>query len=215
MLGVLSPGDVAIDVGAFKGGYTYWMRRAVGAEGAVVAFEPQPLAAAMLRRYASAFRWSNVTIEECALSSASGTLALLVPGEGVTPAASLVGASLPPGPGRYDVTVDTLDRYLAAHPVPAPIRLMKVDVEGHELEVFRGAQRTLSEQRPAILFECEARHLWGVTMHQVFGHLRGLGYHGSFFDGGDLVDVARFDADARQVEGRRPYVNNFVFVPDR
>jgi hypothetical protein len=50
-------------------------------------------------------------------------------------------------------------------------------------------------------------------MHDVFGYLWSLGYQGAFLDGSELVDVARFDPGAHQVEGRRPYVNNFVFTP--
>ena len=67
MSGALRPGDLAVDVGAYKGGYTYWMRRAVGGEGRVLAFEPQPEAATMLRRYVAAFGWRNVGVAECAL----------------------------------------------------------------------------------------------------------------------------------------------------
>jgi FkbM family methyltransferase len=213
MLGVLLPGEIAVDVGAYKGGYTYWMRCAVGAEGGVVAFEPQPPAAAMLRRYVSAFAWTNVTVEECALSSETGTRPLLAPGDGPTPAASLVGVSLRPGAGRYAVGVETLDRYLAAHPPHARVALLKVDVEGHELDVFRGAGATLERHRPGILCECEARHLRGITMEDVFGHLRDLRYSGWFFRGRELLELSRFDPGAHQVEGRRPYTNNFVFLP--
>lgn len=212
MLGVLRPGEVAIDVGAYKGGYTYWMRRAVGDGGVVLAFEPQPVAAGMLRRYVSAFAWRNVAVAECALSSTQGSRELLVPGEGVTPAASLVGASLPPDPRRHAVVVDTLDDHLAAHPPPGRVALLKVDVEGHELDAFLGAQRTLVDDRPHILFECEARHLRGATPGDVFDHLRDRGYRGSFFERGELVDVTRFEASLHQVEGLRPYLNNFVFV---
>lgn len=214
MRDALRPGDAAVDAGAYKGGYTYWMRRAVGAGGAVFAFEPQPGAAAMLRRYVSAFRWTNVTVSEGALSSSVGTCTLLTPGDrGVSPAASLVGASLPPGARTLTVDVDPLDTWLERRSPGSRVALLKVDVEGHELEVFRGARRVLTEHRPHILVECEVRHLRDSSMGDVFGYLGGLGYRGAFFEGGDLVDVARFDADVHQVAGRRPYVNNFAFVP--
>lgn len=213
MLGVLRPGDVAVDVGAFKGGYAYWMRRVVGDQGTVLAFEPQPEAVSRLHRYVSAFAWANVNVVECALSAAPGDATLMVPGEGASPAASLIGASLPPVPRSYTVTVDTLDRYLAAHAPASRVRFIKCDVEGHELDVFRGAERTLREHRPSILFECEARHLHGVTMQDVFAHLNGLGYQGTFFWRGAIMDVVHFDVRVHQLEGRRPYANNFAFVP--
>ena len=213
MSSALHSGDLSVDVGAYKGGYTYWMRRGVGGEGRVLAFEPQPEAASMLRRYVAAFAWQNVSVVEVALSSAPGETTLLRPGEGPSPAASLVGASLPPGPRSFPVTVDTLDRCLAALAPGSRLRLLKCDAEGHELDVFLGARDTLREHRPVILFECEARHLLGGTVEDVFAHLAGLGYRGRFFWHGESVDVARFDARVHQVEGRRPYANNFVFVP--
>lgn len=207
----LALGDTAVDVGAYKGGYTYWMRRAVGDTGRVIACEPQPEAAELLRSYVSAFGWSNVEVIEAALSSAPGTQPLLRPGAGPSPAASLVGASLPPSPGRTEVRVDTLDRVLAGAARTSRVGLIKCDVEGHELDVLRGAESTLREHRPAILVECEVRHLRGHDMGDVFLHLEALGYRGSFSWGDEEVDVARFDPRVHQVAGRRPYVNNFRF----
>jgi FkbM family methyltransferase len=213
MTTMLGAGDTAVDVGAYKGGYAYWMRRVVGESGRVLAIEPQAEAASLLRSYVSAFGWSNVEVIEAALSSAPGTRALMRPvGAGLTPAASLVGASLPPSPRHTDVPVDTLDRILASRPDTGRVAFIKCDVEGHELDVFGGAHATLVEHRPAILVECEARHLQGHTMMDVFGHLAGMGYRGSFFWRGGQEDVARFDARVHQVEGAQPYANNFAFV---
>jgi FkbM family methyltransferase len=213
MTKMLGAGDTAVDIGAYKGGYTYWMRRTVGESGRVLAFEPQAEAASLLRSYVSAFGWSNVEVVEAALSSEPGTRALLRPVvSGPTPAASLVGASLPPSPRRIVVPVDMLDRILASRPDARRVAFIKCDVEGHELDVFRGAHATLIEHRPAILVECEARHLQGHSMTDVFGYLTEMGYRGSFFWRGGEEDVARFDARLHQVDGERPYVNNFAFV---
>ena len=214
MRSVLKPGDVAIDVGAYKGGYTYWMRRAVGESGLVLCFEPQPSMAAYLKRCVRDFGWTNVAVEELALSSAEGVRALYVPHRKASPGASLVGASLPTGSQGYQVRIGTLDRALEQWPREVPVRLIKCDVEGHELDVFLGARRTLETDRPFILFECEARHLAKHSMADVFGYLEGLGYAGSFFYGGERIDVGAFDVDRHQVEGRRPYGNNFLFTPE-
>jgi FkbM family methyltransferase len=211
MVARLAGGDTAIDVGAYKGGYTYWMRRAVGAHGLVLAFEPQPEAAYYLQSYVEAFGWANVLAIESAVSSAPGQRVLLRPGAGASPAASLEGVSLPPEPCGTAVMVDTIDRRLARHAAGRRLRFLKCDVEGHELEVFRGGESALREHHPAILVECEVRHLRGLTVHDVFAHLAWLGYRGSFFLGGRAEDVSRFDPSVHQVEGRRPYVNNFAF----
>jgi FkbM family methyltransferase len=205
--GALAPGDTAVDIGAYKGGYTYWMRRAVGPTGSVLAFEPQPELAAYLRGCVQDHGWSNVAVKEVALSSEPGVRTLLVPGRGPSPGASLVGASLPEDPRQVQVLVDTLDAVLEAQPPGRPPRLIKCDVEGHELAVFQGAAHTLRAHRPLLLFECEARHLRGHTMADLFCHLEELGYRGTFFRGGAQLDVADFDA-------ARHRGNNFVFLHD-
>ena len=68
MRDVLAPGDTAIDIGAYKGGYTYWMRDAVGGAGRVFAFEPQPDLRTRLERMIRAFAWENVSVHGVAVS---------------------------------------------------------------------------------------------------------------------------------------------------
>lgn len=214
MLAALRPGDTAVDAGAYKGGYTFWMRKAVGAAGHVLAFEPQPPLASYLRGCVDAFAWTNVRVDEAALSSEVGRRDLHVPADEPSPGASLVGASLPRGAARYPVRVDTLDRTLDEARFPRPVRLLKCDVEGHELDLFEGARRTLLADQPLLLFECEARHDPTRTVEDVFAYLGALGYAGFFFWKGERLGVDRFDAEVHQVQGRRPYGNNFVFVPE-
>jgi len=213
MRSVLRAGDVALDIGAHKGGYLYWMRHEVGDSGAVVAFEPQPELADYLRRCVRAHAWTNVEVVERALASEPGRRTLLRPGDAPSPAASLVGASLPPGASGAEVEVDTLDAFLARHPPRARLRLVKCDVEGAELEVLGGARDTLARHRPCLLVECEDRHAPSGSVRDVFRHLEAMGYRGSFFLDGERQPLGLFDATTHQVQGRRPYVNNFVFEP--
>jgi FkbM family methyltransferase len=213
MLAALRSGDLAVDVGAHKGGYTYAMRQAVGASGTVIAFEPQAELASYLRQCIRDFRWSNVVLVERALSRTPGRRQLWRPTHAPSPAASLDGASLPPGALGHEVEVDTLDVVLAELEPGRRVRFLKCDVEGHELDVFIGARDVLLEHRPLLLVECEARHAPERTVEDVFAHLAALGYRGSFFLRGERLDVARFEVARHQVERRRPYVNNFLFEP--
>lgn len=213
MSAALRPGDLAVDVGAHKGGYLYSMRRAVGPSGAVVAFEPQPELASYLRACVLDFGWTNVTVVERALSNSPGRQVLRRPAETPSPAASLGGASLQPGARELEVDVDTLDGALQGLHVERPLRFLKCDVEGHELQVLQGGARTLGAHRPLILVECEGRHAPQRRVEDVFAHLEGLGYEGSFFWHGERRPVAQFDAASHQVQRRRPYVNNFLFEP--
>jgi FkbM family methyltransferase len=210
----LAPGDVAVDVGAHKGAYTYWMRRAVGASGRVYAFEPQPSLAAGLRALAAGRGFDNVVVENLGLSSAAGMLTLNVPGGGPSPGASFEPGRAGESAGQsYPVPVTTLDAYFQG-PDRDRIRLLKCDAEGHELEVFRGGQGLLTEVRPCLLFECERRHRGSGSVDEVFRWLRALGYQGYFVDRAGPRDIADFDPRLHQADHEaRGYINNFLFLP--
>jgi len=207
----LSAGDCAVDVGAHKGAYTYWMRQAVGPKGKVFAFEPQPALAERLRSLVRARGYENVVVENLGLSSSAGTLRLNVPGDGTSPGASFEAGH---GAGQsYPVQVTTLDDYFDRQE-RSRVRLIKCDAEGHELEVFRGAERLLAEVRPCLLFECERRHRRSGRVDDVFDWLHGQGYVGFFIDRDGARDIAEFDAAKHQASQDAPdYVNNFLFLP--
>jgi FkbM family methyltransferase len=217
--GVLSPGDVVVDAGAYKGGYTLWMRNAVGPAGEVYAFEPQPELADFLRKAVTAFGWENVHVREAGLSSEGGERVLHAPVGGPSQSASLVVEH--EGARSYPVRLESLDSFFsrlealaegsAERGAGSRVSLIKCDVEGHELAVFQGAARLLEKHRPKLLFECEVRHVAPGRVHDVFRYLESFGYHGSFFHGGRLIDISHFDPSTHQVPGRLPYANNFVF----
>lgn len=205
LLATLRPGQRALDIGAHKGAYSYWMSKAVGSEGEVFAFEPQPELAA----YLAGLALPNLTVENLALSSAAGEGMLNIPGSGPSPGATLEtrrGAS-----GRQmAVRRTTLDSYFAARSGP-PVSLIKCDVEGHELAVLQGGAELLARDRPALILECEARHHAGDSIADVFAWLDRLGYRGSFFLRGSRLPLEQFDAVKHQRPGHKPYVNNFIF----
>jgi len=211
----LDPGDTAVDVGAHKGAYTYWMRRKVGQQGQVIAFEPQKGLADKLRRLVESSSYDNVEIENLGLSASAGTMTLNIPGEGASPSASFEDNPEGDESARgVSVTVSTLDQYFAARP-QSKIRLIKCDAEGHELEVFAGGEQLLSSQHPVLLFECEARHRKSGTVDEVFSWLTGLGYRGYYLGKDGLHDIAEFDQATHQAQpGGRGYINNFLFRKD-
>ena len=221
----LRPGQVAVDIGCHKGAYTYWMRRRVGPSGSVFAFEPQPGQVAYLREVFSAMRYDNVAIVPMAVSDVEGKLPLHVASDS-THGASLEAGSRERGAGSNNsgsplpaprsllVDVTTLDAFFAGRP-QGP-NFVKIDVEGHELAVLRGARQTLEMHRPTILVECEARHRPDGDVQPVFDFLQSLGYKGSFFTHGRRRPLADFDPNLHQAWDRiqhrlpRGYVNNFA-----
>ncbi len=213
---LIRPGDFVVDAGANKGAYLYWLRAFVNLNGTVLAYEPQPELAQYLQRVCSALGWHNVEVHGAALSDRSGKSTLHVPGNGVSPGASLESSVVQQGEGaRIQCLVDTLDHQLVGRP---PLKFLKVDVEGHELALFEGAVRTLGRDRPALLFECEARHLDKHTVDDVFAFLQSLGYQGYLLQRRALLPLDRFDLAVHQArKGDRfwnapGYFNNFLFL---
>jgi len=158
----LRPGSAFVDVGANIGIYTAWASRLVGAEGRVLAFEPVPATRSDLESVIRANRLQNVTVVAKALGAEPGEIALWV-----TPGASGLTTALLPTAGsgtasraqRVEVSVATLDDELARHNLVNPV-LIKIDVEGLEMAVLKGAMGVLASARPpAVVFETDATHL--------------------------------------------------------
>ncbi|MCE7993070.1 MAG: FkbM family methyltransferase [Roseivirga sp.] len=215
----IKEGDLALDVGAHKGGYLHWIRKAAGTTGKVVAFEPQPSLYEYLNNMISTYRLNNITLHHAGLSSKEGELRLFVPkAEGLTsPGATFEHRQDTSKGHSISVPVLQLDKTLKDR--KGPVRFIKMDVEGHELEVFKGGENILKQDRPRLIFECENRHLNNLTVEDVFAYLKGLGYKGFFFWKGELRPVDQFEAKQHQalagseIVDKKAYANNFVFEP--
>ncbi len=136
MARVLRPGMVAADVGANLGYYTVLMAEAVGADGLVFAFEPNPAIAALLDRTVSINGYARTTVDRRAASDRSGqTVHFHVPA-GAPMNASIVDA---PGGLTTPVQTVTLDDAL-----PQRVDFLKIDVEGAEYHVWQGLAKTVA-----------------------------------------------------------------------
>jgi FkbM family methyltransferase len=209
----LRPGDVACDIGANKGSFIPWLSRWCG-PGRVVAFEPQPDLARRLADVCRATGLDNVTVEAKAVYSHSGNRDLFLPA-GHQPGASLQRAAVEAENfTTLSVPLVSLDEYFAAN---EKIALLKIDVEGAELGVFKGAKRILRQHWPLLIFECENRHLAPGNVRDVFSYLAGFGYEGSFICRDQVLPISQFDAALHQRQDgewfwkRKDYCNNFVF----
>jgi FkbM family methyltransferase len=148
----LRPGMTVADVGANVGYYTWLAADIVGPTGRVLAFEPGPYAYDRLQRVVRENGIGNVECRQVALSDHAGRGTLYVPQRSVgnyNPSLTPYMSDMDP----IEVSIERLDALLDRLNVRR-IDLMKVDVEGHELSVFRGAERAIRERRiGAILSE--------------------------------------------------------------
>ncbi|SHJ27374.1 FkbM family methyltransferase [Wenxinia saemankumensis] len=190
-----SPDLWSVDIGANTGVYTWHMARW---SAGVAAFEPQPAHAAVLRR---AFG-RRVRVEEVALSDRPGTALLRVPvARHEDGRATIEAGNTLAGAAATDHVVPC--RCLDSYDLP-PTGLVKIDVEGHELAVLRGARALLERDRPHLIVEAEERHR-PEALASLCDLLRPIGYRPHTCRDGDLVPL---EADPRSGAAG----NNFVFL---
>jgi FkbM family methyltransferase len=136
----VAPGATVFDVGANLGAYTLLFAQWTGPSGKVVAFEPAPASVAGLRTLVALNDLRDrVEIVEAAVCAAVGTARFA--SDGSSGANALVDAAHQ-GRGVISVPTTSLDAFCDAQALRPDV--IKIDVEGEELEVLRGARRTLS-----------------------------------------------------------------------
>jgi FkbM family methyltransferase len=131
-------GTVFYDVGASAGYYAILASHAVGENGKVVAFEPNPLNVACLRRHIEINKLRNVEIVEAAVYGREGEL----PFDPIDPRSGRLNGRLS-GTGSMIIRAVKLDD-LAGSALPVP-RYIKMNIEGGELDALRGARGLLAE----------------------------------------------------------------------
>jgi len=145
----LPRGGVMIDAGANVGFFTALAAHCVGPTGKVFAVEPSPYAFGKLQQLISDNKLSQVHAEQIALSDTPGELPLYItPDEAHNHTPTLVPSE---GLKTVQVPVKTLDERLDAWGVTS-IDVLKMDVEGYELHVLKGAHRTLAANRIKTIF---------------------------------------------------------------
>ncbi|MGP4002241.1 FkbM family methyltransferase [Streptomyces sp. 8N706] len=177
------PGGTAVDVG---GWYGPWSRRLARRADQVVTLEPVPHLARLLASTAPA----NVRVVQAAAADHAGVARLWLPpgGRGDRGLASLVRREV--HGGAIEVRCQPLDDLDLSD-----VTLIKIDVDGSELAVLRGAEWTLRRDRPALFVELEVRiQPFGAVLSQ----LARLGYRGWVLPERDWVPLASFDLAAHQ-----------------
>lgn len=208
------PHGTAVDIG---GWYGPWTRRLAERVDRVVTVEPVPHLAALLRTTTA----SRVEVVEAAACDHAGSATLW----------------LPPS-GRGDQGISSLVRRQEVHHTPLEVAtvsvdsldlqevsLLKVDVDGSELAVLRGARKTIEKWRPALFVELEVRI---QPLAPVLELMSGYGYEGWVLperawlplDAFDLADhqervghVAEHGLVRRSLVPHQRYVNSVLFLP--
>lgn len=154
----LRRGDTFYEVGAHIGFLSLGAARLVGAEGEVVAFEPDPDNARRIEEHLRRNSVLHAHVVPQAVWSSAGRLRF----ERASPLSSRNTGSVQEDPGAsqnpdaIEVEAVALDDYVRGHRPPS---LIKIDVEGAELHVLKGAESLISERRPLVLCEVHSLEL--------------------------------------------------------
>lgn len=186
MMASLNPGMSVYDIGANIGYYTQKFADLVGSTGQVHAFEPVPASAQKVRELQQFQPWIHV--HQCALADQAGEPLMHAEPEDTSPTNRIAISSLDDS-SALSVPVITLDQATEKFGVPDVI---KVDVEGYELFVLRGALRTLASKRLQYVFVeihfglLEARNL-STAGEEIYKMLVDSGFEVTYTDFSHLL----------------------------
>lgn len=145
---MIRPGQTVVDIGANVGFYTLAAARAVGPQGRVIAFEPEPNNCERIRRNLEANGHRNVTVCQMAAGDRSGRARLFLGSDCGIHSLLRERAS----GAAIEVEMVSLDDYFERHDLTPD--LVKIDAEGVELQVLQGMRRTLA-RFPNMAVICE------------------------------------------------------------
>ncbi len=206
------PSRVSIDVGANAGVYTAAL---MSLSSHVIAVEPHP----RLARIVGTLPADKVTVRRAIASHTSDReeyLEVDVVEQQEADALGHIGSGPKrPGTRRFAVRTITLDDL-----AERGVGFVKIDVEGHELEVLAGSKRLIATHRPNFLIEAEARHRKGAP-DDIFAFFDREDYDGFFVRRGAMHGVSTFDLSMQneanllsyRTRQTADYVNNFIFLP--
>jgi len=219
----LQPGDVALDVGAQIGMFTSIAAQLIAPGGQLYSFEPDATNHADLLRTVDRNELDNVDIVNLGLSDSEGEVTFHRPvgawgsfmdgGQG--------GASVTEGYfsttkiNTFSIQVTTIDAFVASRGLDR-LDLIKIDVDGPEVTILRGASETMTRLKPAIMVEAS---MWfeehGATVEDLFEILTAHGYeiHGTIRNGETAVRMHSAADISGNLGEKGSAMNFFCHVP--
>lgn len=209
-----NPNLASLDIGANLGVLTLFLSKY---SYHVYCFEPIPSLCTYIRKK---YEGCNVTVENCALGDEMGEFYLYIPIVGNTKYESRASLNLNANHEyihgkkvdnieKIKVKLKKLDDFQLKN-----VGFIKIDVEGFEYEVLKGARETIKSNMPNIFIEIEQRY-HKDSIYDIFQYIKKLGYFGYFEYQKNIKQIGDFDVDIMQknVKQGNLYINNFIFSP--
>ena len=167
----LQSGMTVVDIGCNIGYFALLEAKCVGPCGKIIAIEPEPGNARLFQSNLRANRYRNVEFHQVAISNRNGTSALRISDKSNRHSLS----SVPWRTTDLCVPVCTLDSLLSKNP-PESVDLVRMDLEGHEVEVLEGMRATIHRYSPKLLIEIHPDLIGTPRTMKWLSELQALGY---------------------------------------
>lgn len=204
---ILKMGDTAMDIGGNFGWYTLLFSQLVGASGQVHTFEPIPRTFKILQENCKLNHADNVILNQMAVGNSLGEKELYLPDIGSSGSFQL--HTYKTSYDTFQAQIITLDEYVA-NPKINPIKLIKADIEGAELEMLQGAVNVLQmSPQPIWLIEIQEKScsLFGHSTQDIFDLMGDFGYSPHYVvENGELQHLTNTDLPLPDY--------NFIFISE-
>ena len=183
----IADGMTVVDVGAHVGIYSLLASPRVGPTGKVIAVEPSPANARLLRHHLSVNKFRNVEVIEAAVADKPGQIIFNYRPNGTDPASFANSMAYDISGESANVKVRTLDD-ICRNVAPA---IIKIDIEGAELLALRGTKNILMKHRPTVIVALhpEPMRILGTTPQQLVRYMHDVGYKGLRADGNEVRNL--------------------------
>jgi FkbM family methyltransferase len=203
----LKPGMIFFDVGAYHGVFSVLAAMRLSSCGQVIAFEPSLRERRRFELHIRMNRLREVRLEPYAVGARTGSMKFFTATGGFETMNSLKPPEVQVPVHETTAEVISIDGYLEQRKYMR-IDIMKIDIEGGELEAFEGARRTLRSMRPIII--CEVldwvTRPWGYPACEIISWLRGEDY--VWFDFHDDGTISQ-----HEIRNEYPEIRNYLAVP--
>jgi FkbM family methyltransferase len=211
----LKPDTLVIDAGANFGHYALVAAKFVGSAGKVIAFEPNTETFELLLSNIAMLAHQNVIAVQAGLSDCNGEMSLSI--DSSNPGGHSFTKDNVHETGGDEITpVYSLDKYLSNNQFTLPVSIIKIDVQGFEVKVIRGAIQTIQRDHPVVFCEVtpEATKNSGDDFQELLEFFKDANYTVKFIDAanGHLEDVSYKQAAIILDQPEREYAD-LIFIP--
>lgn len=201
-----------VDIGHHRKEYLFDMMTASAQLGKLIAFEPDVTVYGYLLKMKKIFRLKNVAIESLSipLKTVKGPGRSTTIEKNAAPAATVIDMTkMISKEAKVSVATRWLDHYFLSNKIKPD--LLKVKVEGNELDILKGSIQTLVMYKPSILLESRETEKSRERLLETFKLLTELQYSGYFILDTMKIPLSNFDFNIYQNETYGFYCNNFLF----